>query len=58
MDHLGPSSSMSYSPWKLYKVIFIIDADQIMRTDLKELRVNLHVAPHGYTPMGDDNEEM
>ena len=42
----------------LKKVIFV-DADQIVRVDLKELvTLDLHGAPYGYTPMGDDNIEM
>ena len=42
----------------LKKVIFV-DADQIVRTDLKELvDLDLQGAPYGYTPMGDDNEAM
>ena len=42
----------------LKKVIFV-DADQIVRADLKELvDLDLHGAPYGYTPMGDDNKEM
>ena len=42
----------------LKKVIFV-DADQIVRTDLKELvDIDLHGAPYGYTPMGDDNKDM
>ncbi|KAL6299204.1 glycosyltransferase family 24 protein [Sparassis latifolia] len=45
-------------PMDLKKVIFV-DADQIVRADLKELvDLDLHGAPYGYTPMGDDNEEM
>ncbi|KAI0948225.1 hypothetical protein AcW1_009797 [Taiwanofungus camphoratus] len=45
-------------PMDLKKVIFV-DADQIVRTDLKELiELDLHGAPYGYTPMGDDNVEM
>ena len=45
-------------PMDLKKVIFV-DADQIVRTDLKELvDLDLHGAPYGYTPMGDDNEAM
>ncbi|KAH8978341.1 UDP-glucose:glycoprotein glucosyltransferase-domain-containing protein [Lactarius akahatsu] len=45
-------------PMDLDKVIFV-DADQIVRTDLKELiDLDLHGAPYGYTPMGDDNKEM
>lgn len=45
-------------PMDLKKVIFV-DADQIVRADLKELvELDLHGAPYGYTPMGDDNEEM
>ncbi|KAF8268079.1 UDP-glucose:Glycoprotein glucosyltransferase-domain-containing protein [Lactarius quietus] len=45
-------------PMDLDKVIFV-DADQIVRTDLKELiDLDLHGAPYGYTPMGDDNVEM
>ncbi|THH10819.1 hypothetical protein EW146_g8252 [Bondarzewia mesenterica] len=45
-------------PMDLDKVIFV-DADQIVRADLKELiDLDLHGAPYGYTPMGDDNYEM
>jgi len=45
-------------PMDLKKVIFV-DADQIVRADLQELvDLDLHGAPYGYTPMGDDNEEM
>ncbi|KAL5522625.1 hypothetical protein ACEPAG_8642 [Sanghuangporus baumii] len=45
-------------PMDLKKVIFV-DADQIVRADLKELvDLDLHGAPYGYTPMGDDNLEM
>ncbi|PIL30079.1 hypothetical protein GSI_07656 [Ganoderma sinense ZZ0214-1] len=44
-------------PMDLKKVIFV-DADQIVRTDLKELvELDLHGAPYGYTPMGDDNPD-
>lgn len=42
----------------LKKVIFV-DADQIVRADLQELvDLDLHGAPYGYTPMGDDNVDM
>ncbi|KAK7462762.1 killer toxin resistant protein [Stygiomarasmius scandens] len=45
-------------PMDLKKVIFV-DADQIVRTDLQELvDLDLHGAPYGYTPMGDDNTDM
>ncbi|KAG1851914.1 glycosyltransferase family 24 protein [Suillus subluteus] len=45
-------------PMDLNKVIFV-DADQIVRADLQELvDLDLHGAPYGYTPMGDDNYEM
>ncbi|KAG8781567.1 hypothetical protein FRC16_002834 [Serendipita sp. 398] len=45
-------------PMDLKKVIFV-DADQIVRTDLQELvDLDLHGAPYGYTPMGDDNADM
>ncbi|KAJ7136717.1 glycosyltransferase family 24 protein [Mycena epipterygia] len=45
-------------PMDLKKVIFV-DADQIVRADLKELvDIDLHGAPYGYTPMGDDNTDM
>jgi UDP-glucose:glycoprotein glucosyltransferase len=45
-------------PMDLKKVIFV-DADQIVRTDMIELvNVDLHGAPYGYTPMGDDNTDM
>ena len=44
-------------PMDLKKVIFV-DADQIVRTDLKELvDLDLHGAPYAYTPMGDDNTD-
>ncbi|KAH9946426.1 glycosyltransferase family 24 protein [Epithele typhae] len=44
-------------PMDLKKVIFV-DADQIVRADLKELvGLDLHGAPYGYTPMGDDNPD-
>ncbi|TBU43432.1 glycosyltransferase family 24 protein [Dichomitus squalens] len=44
-------------PMDLKKVIFV-DADQIVRADLKELvDLDLHGAPYGYTPMGDDNPD-
>ncbi|KAF8438182.1 UDP-glucose:Glycoprotein glucosyltransferase-domain-containing protein [Boletus edulis BED1] len=45
-------------PMDLKKVIFV-DADQIVRADLQELvDLDLHGAPYGYTPMGDDNYGM
>ncbi|KAF8155695.1 UDP-glucose:glycoprotein glucosyltransferase-domain-containing protein [Crassisporium funariophilum] len=45
-------------PMDLKKVIFV-DADQIVRADLKELvDIDLQGAPYGYTPMGDDNTDM
>ncbi|KAI0696066.1 glycosyltransferase family 24 protein [Cytidiella melzeri] len=45
-------------PMDLQKVVFV-DADQIVRADLKELvELDLHGAPYAYTPMGDDNVEM
>ena len=45
-------------PMDLKKVIFV-DADQIVRTDLIDLvNLDLHGAPYGYTPMGDDNTDM
>ncbi|KAI6043927.1 glycosyltransferase family 24 protein [Pisolithus marmoratus] len=45
-------------PMDLKKVIFV-DADQIVRADLKELvELDLHGAPYAYVPMGDDNREM
>ncbi|KAJ7130733.1 glycosyltransferase family 24 protein [Mycena crocata] len=45
-------------PMDLKKVIFV-DADQIVRADLKELvDLDLQGAPYGYTPMGDDNYDM
>ncbi|KAI0353822.1 glycosyltransferase family 24 protein [Trametes cingulata] len=44
-------------PMDLKKVIFV-DADQIVRADLKELvDMDLHGAPYGYVPMGDDNPD-
>ncbi|KAG7094908.1 hypothetical protein E1B28_005714 [Marasmius oreades] len=45
-------------PMDLERVIFV-DADQIVRADLKELvDLDLKGAPYGYTPMGDDNYDM
>lgn len=45
-------------PQDLDKVIFV-DADQIVRTDLKELvDLDLEGAPYGYTPMCDSRDEM
>ncbi|KAG1175838.1 hypothetical protein G6F70_003865 [Rhizopus microsporus] len=45
-------------PLSLDKVIFV-DADQIVRTDLKELiDMDLHGAPYGYTPFCSDRTEM
>jgi len=45
-------------PVNLKKVIYV-DADQIVRADLKELwDMDLQGAPYGYTPFCQDNEEM
>lgn len=45
-------------PLDLDKVIFV-DADQIVRTDMKELvDVDLHNRVYGYAPMGDSRAEM
>ncbi|KAK9241245.1 UDP-glucose:glycoprotein glucosyltransferase-domain-containing protein [Lipomyces kononenkoae] len=45
-------------PLDLSKVIFV-DADQIVRTNMKELvDLDLHGAPYGYTPMCDSRKEM
>ncbi|RCI03876.1 hypothetical protein CU098_007561 [Rhizopus stolonifer] len=45
-------------PLSLDKVIFV-DADQIVRTDLKELiDMDLQGAPYGYTPFCSDRTEM
>ncbi|KAF8264039.1 nucleotide-diphospho-sugar transferase, partial [Lactarius quietus] len=45
-------------PMDVEKVIFV-DADQIVRTDLKELiDLDFPGAPYGYTPMGNDKMEM
>ncbi|QPG73382.1 hypothetical protein FOA43_000692 [Brettanomyces nanus] len=45
-------------PQELDKVIFV-DADQIVRTDLKELMdLDLEGAPYGFTPMCDSRKEM
>lgn len=45
-------------PLDLDKVIFV-DADQIVRTDLKKLvDLDLHGAPYGYTPMCDSRPEV
>ncbi|CCJ29871.1 unnamed protein product [Pneumocystis jirovecii] len=45
-------------PLELDNIIFV-DADQIVRTDLKELvDMDLQGAPYGYTPMCDSRKEM
>jgi len=45
-------------PLNLKKIIFV-DTDQIIRTDLRELRdLDLGGAPYGYTPFCDSNTEM
>lgn len=45
-------------PLTLDKVIFV-DADQIVRADLKELvDMDLHGAPYGYTPFCDSRKEI
>ncbi|XP_053166108.1 UDP-glucose:glycoprotein glucosyltransferase 2 isoform X2 [Hemicordylus capensis] len=45
-------------PLAVDKIIFV-DADQIVRSDLKELRdINLKGAPYGYTPFCDSRTEM
>ncbi|ANZ73770.1 BA75_00820T0 [Komagataella pastoris] len=47
-----------FLPQSLDKVV-VVDADQIVRADLKELvDLDLEGAPYGYTPMCDDREEM
>ena len=45
-------------PLDLKKVIYV-DADQVVRADLKELwDIDLHGAPYAYIPFCDDNKEM
>ncbi|CAH1245599.1 UGGT1 [Branchiostoma lanceolatum] len=45
-------------PLSVKKIIFV-DADQIVRTDIKELRdLDLGGAPYGYTPFCDSRREM
>ncbi|KAL1514204.1 hypothetical protein ABEB36_003497 [Hypothenemus hampei] len=45
-------------PLDVKKIIFV-DADQVVRTDLKELRdFDLAGAPYGYTPFCDSRKEM
>ncbi|TSO88057.1 UDP-glucose:glycoprotein glucosyltransferase 2 [Bagarius yarrelli] len=45
-------------PLAVDKIIFV-DADQIVRADLKELRdIDLEGAPYGYTPFCDSRDEM
>ncbi|CAF0760777.1 unnamed protein product [Didymodactylos carnosus] len=45
-------------PLNLKKVIFV-DADQVVRADLAELRdLDLHGAPYGYTPFCESRKEM
>ncbi|CAF1343716.1 unnamed protein product, partial [Rotaria sordida] len=45
-------------PLDLKKVIFV-DADQVVRADLAELRdLDLHGAPYGYVPFCDNRREM
>ena len=43
-------------PLTLKKVIFV-DADQVVRADMKELwHMDLHGAPYAYTPFCDNNK--
>ena len=50
---------MSFSPWTSTRSSLSTQTRSYARTDLKELiDLDLHGAPYGYTPMGDDNEEM
>ena len=45
-------------PLDVKKIIFV-DTDQIVQSDLKELRdLDLEGAPYGYTPFCDSNKEM
>ena len=45
-------------PLDVKKIIFV-DADQVVRADLKELRdLDLEGAPYGYTPFCDSREDM
>jgi len=45
-------------PLDVKKIIFV-DADQVVRTDLKELRdFDLNGSPYGYTPFCDSREDM
>ena len=45
-------------PLSLEKIIFV-DADQVVRADIKELwEIDLHGAPYAYTPFCDDNKLM
>ncbi|XP_075241125.1 UDP-glucose:glycoprotein glucosyltransferase 1-like [Convolutriloba macropyga] len=45
-------------PLNIKKIIFV-DADQVVRADLTELRdMDLDGAPYGYTPFCDDKKEM
>lgn len=45
-------------PLDVKKIIFV-DADQVVRTDLKELRdLDLEGAPYGYTPFCDSRRDM
>lgn len=45
-------------PLSLEKIIFV-DADQVMRADVKELwELDLHGAPYAYTPFCDDDASM
>merc|ERR1719167_888124 len=45
-------------PLSVKKIIFV-DADQIVRADLRELRdMDMKGAPYGYTPFCDSNKDM
>ena len=45
-------------PLTLDKIIFV-DADQVVRADLRELwEMDLHGAPYAYTPFCDNNKDM
>lgn len=51
------ASSLYISPF--YEISIFVDADQIVRADLKELRdLDLGGAPYGYTPFCDSRREM
>jgi UDP-glucose:glycoprotein glucosyltransferase len=57
-DAASPNTSFPYGILPQPQVIYV-DADQVVRTDLKELyTMDLQGAPLAYTPFCENNKEM